>query len=72
MDARQLAAMLQRIEQGVDKHDYQRVQQLVESYAYLTQLVADKDTTIESLRKLFTGSKSEKTSAVLGDNDASG
>ena len=67
MDAKQLAAFLHRAEQGLESHDFQRLQQLTESYAYLTQLVADKDTTIEGLRQLFAGSRSEKTSAVLGD-----
>jgi transposase len=66
MDAKQLAAFLQRAEQGLEDRDFQRLQQLTESYAYLTQLVADKDTTIESLRQLFAGKRSEKTSAVLG------
>ena len=66
MDEKQLAALLHRIEQRADKEDYRRVEQLAASYAYLTELVADKDTTIESLRKLLRP-KSEKTSAVLGD-----
>ena len=66
MDAKQLAAVLHRIEQRLDGKDYQTVERLAESYAYLTELVADKDTTIETLRNLLKP-RSEKTSAVLGD-----
>ena len=69
MDAKQLAALLHRAEQQLNDKDYQTIERLAESYAYLTELVADKDTTIESLRNLLKP-RSEKTSTVLGDNDA--
>ena len=66
MDAKQLAAVLHRAEQQLDGKDYQTVERLAESYAYLTELVADKDTTIETLRNLLKP-RSERTSTVLGD-----
>lgn len=43
---------------------------LVLSYAHLTQLVEEKTTTIDQLRKLFGGSRSEKTKDVLEQPDA--
>ena len=36
------------------------------SYAYLSELVGDKNTTIARLRKLLFGAKTEKTAAVVG------
>jgi len=37
-----------------------------ESYAYLSDLVGDKNTTISRLRKMLFGAKTEKTAAVVG------
>jgi transposase len=61
----ELEALLQRAQAALSAEDYQLVQALVESYAYVTDLLEDKRTTIDRLRKLLFGSSSEKTRDVL-------
>jgi len=53
-------------ETGLDKEDYATIKAVVESYAYLADLVGDKNTTIRRLRKMLFGARTEKTSAVVG------
>jgi transposase len=67
MDLRrdELEALLQRAQAALSEADYQLVQALVESYAYVTDLLEDKRTTIDRLRKLLFGAGSEKTHDVL-------
>jgi len=57
--------LLQRAAGALCPEDYQLFKAVVESYAYLTDLVEDKGTTIQRLRKLLFGASSEKTSAVF-------
>jgi transposase len=45
--------------------DYQDLENLVKSFAYLTQLLEEKNTSIHQLRKLLFGFKSEKLAKVL-------
>jgi hypothetical protein len=71
MDAKQLQGLIDRAEQGLDPEDARRIRQLIESYAYVTGLLEDKTTTIDRLRKLFAGAKSEKTTKVLGESKQS-
>ena len=49
------------------------MRRIVESHAYLLELVGDKNTSIDRLRKLIFGSRSEKTKDVVDDvqDDAS-
>lgn len=64
--------LLQRAEaKQLRDEDYETIKALIESYAYLTQLVGDKRTSINRLRKLLFGSRTEKTRDVIkdGDND---
>ena len=42
------------------------IRAVFESYAYVTDLVEDKNTTIRRLRQLFFGARTEKTEAVVG------
>jgi transposase len=67
-----IEALLQRAERALNEADYQTVKAVFESYAYLTDLVEDKRTTIARLRKLLFGARTEKTRAVIpeGDHDA--
>ena len=44
---------------------------LAEAYAYLTDLVGDKNRGITRLRKLLFGARSEKTAAVVGGGNSS-
>lgn len=57
--------LLQRAAGALDPEDYQLIKAVVESYAYLTNLVEDRSTTIQRLRKLLFGASSEKTATVF-------
>lgn len=60
--------LLQRAEaKQFNDEDYATIKALIESYAYLTELVEDKGTTIARLRKLLFGSRTEKTREVMQD-----
>ena len=57
--------LLQRAAGALNPEDYQLIKAVVESYAYLTDLLEDKGTTIQRLRKLLFGASTEKTRAVF-------
>jgi transposase len=68
LDARQLEELSRRAEErAFDAEDYKTIGIVVESYAYLTSMLGDKNTTIARLRKLLFGASSEKTEKVVGD-----
>src|SRR5688572_22276235 len=70
LDMNELDALLERLKKStVDQKDYQLLEKLVASFAYLTGLIQDKDTTIARLRRAF-GSKSEKSNVVLKEKEA--
>jgi len=60
-----LESLLERAEAALGEEDYATIKALVESYAYIAELVDDKNTTIGRLRKLLFGAKTEKTAAVV-------
>ena len=69
----EVKGLLDRAETGLNENDYQTLKAVFESYVYLTELVEDKRTTIDRLRKLLFGSATEKTRDVIGtkpDNSA--
>src|SRR3954453_11931635 len=66
VDSARLEEVLRRAEQALDEEDAALIRAVFESYAYVTELVEDKDTTIRRLRQLFFGSRTEKTEAVIG------
>jgi transposase len=66
VDSDRLEEVLRRAEQSLDEKDAALVRAVFESYAYVTELVEDKDTTIRRLRQLFFGARTEKTDAVVG------
>jgi len=66
VDSDRLEEVLRRAEQSLDEKDAELIRAVFESYAYVTDLVEDKDTTIRRLRQLFFGSRTEKTEAVVG------
>jgi transposase len=66
MDADKLEDVLRRAEAALDEEDYSLLKAVVESYAYLAELVGEKATTIGRLRKMLFGASTEKTSAVIG------
>src|SRR3954467_11929371 len=66
VDSDRLEEVLRRAEQSLDEKDAALVRAVFESYAYVTELVEDKNTTIRRLRQLFFGSRTETTEAVVG------
>ena len=72
LDMSKLEDALRRAEGRLDEQDYAMLKALAESYAYLSELVGDKSTTIARLRKLLFGAKTEKTAAVTGRVPAEG
>lgn len=67
LDMGKLETVLSRAESALTEEDYETIKTVVESYAYIAELVGDKNTTIRRLRKLLFGASTEKTDAVLGD-----
>src|SRR4051812_19126810 len=66
VDSDRLEEVLRRVERSLDEKDAELIRAVFESYAYVTDLVEDKNTTIRRLRQLFFGSRTEKTEAVVG------
>jgi transposase len=66
VDSTRLEEVLRRVEQSLDEKDAALVRAVFESYAYVSDLVEDKDTSIRRLRQLFFGARTEKTEAVVG------
>src|SRR3954447_5103750 len=66
VDSDRLEEVLHRAEQSLDEKDSALVRAVFESYAYVADLVDDKNTSIRRLRQLFFGARTEKTEAVVG------
>src|SRR5436305_13129009 len=66
VDSERLEEVRRRAEQSLDEKDAALIRAVFESYASVTELVEDKNTTIRRLRQLFFGSRTEKTEAVVG------
>jgi len=71
LDMHRLDDVLRRAEGALPEDDYAMLKAVVESYAYIANLVGDKNTSITRLRKLLFGAKTEKTATVLGKQAAS-
>ncbi len=67
LNTKKLEKVLDRAESALAEDDYETIKAVVESYAYIAELVGDKNTTIRRLRKLLFGARTEKTETVLGD-----
>ncbi len=66
VDSPRLEEVLGRAEQALTQEDVELIRAIVEAYRYVVDLVEDKNTSIGRLRQLLFGSRTEKTSAVLG------
>ena len=66
VDSEEVEDVLRRVEQALDEKDSTLVRRVFESYAYVTELVDDKNTSIRRLRQLLFGSRTEKTDSVVG------
>src|SRR5215469_6451696 len=66
VDSARLEEVLSRVEQSLDEEDAALVRAVFQSYAYVADLVEDKNTSIRRLRQLFFGARTEKTATVVG------
>src|SRR3982751_4034160 len=66
VDSDRLEEVLHRAEQALDEKDAALIRAVFESYAYVTELVEDKNTSIRRLRQLLFGSRTETTDSVVG------
>jgi transposase len=69
VDNTRLEEVLRRVEQALDTKDAALIRAVFQSYAYVADLVEDKNTSIRRLRQLFFGQRTEKTKAVLGSGN---
>jgi len=60
----ELEDVLRRAELALSEKDYALLKAVCESYAYLSDVVGDKNTTISRLRKMLFGAKTEKTGVL--------
>jgi transposase len=65
MNREELNQLLERAQASLSGEDYRKVRGVVEALSYLTDLVADQQTTIRDLRDLLFPASTEKTEAVL-------
>ena len=65
MNREELNPLLERARASLAEEDYRKVKGMVEAWTYLTDLVADQETTIRDLRELLFPASTEKTEAVL-------
>ena len=66
LDADNQERILGLVEATLEAEDYEYVKDIFEGYAFLTESLQNKKTTLKRLRKQFFGSRSEKTEDVLG------
>src|SRR3954466_1178103 len=66
VDSDRLEEVLRRAEQALDEKDAELIRAVFDSYAYVTELVEDRNTSLRRLRQLLFGSRTEKTEAVVG------
>jgi transposase len=66
LDVKELDAILDRALEGtLDEQGYEKLKAAISTLGYLTDLIGDKDTTINRLRKLLFGAGMEKSRRVL-------
>jgi transposase len=65
MDREELNQLVERARTALSPEDYRKVKGMAEALTYVTDLVADQQTTIRDLRELIFPASTEKTEAVL-------
>ena len=71
LDMDKLEEILRRLEaKELAPGDYATIHMVIGAYVDLVHTVGAKETTIRRLRQMLFGAKTEKTEAVLGDNEA--
>jgi hypothetical protein len=66
LGAKTLQEALQCAETTLNGEHYEAIKAVVESYAYIAELVGEKNITIRRLQKILFGASTEKTAAVTG------
>jgi transposase len=66
VESDRLDEVLRRVEQSLDEDDSILIRRVFESYAYVSDLIEDKNTSIQRLRQLLFGKRTEKTAEVVG------
>ncbi len=61
----EVQALLERKREALGEEDYQKLQNLLRAFSYLTDLIDDRETTISQLRALLMKPSTEKTEKVL-------
>ncbi len=73
LNMNELEDILRRAEaRELKDEDYETIKQILQSYVHLTDLLKDKKTRIDRLRKLLFGASTEKTKDVCGSGTADG
>src|SRR5580700_39584 len=65
MDREELNQLVERARASLSAEEYRKLKGVVEALSYLTDLVADQQTTIGDLRELLFPAATEKTEEVL-------
>ncbi len=65
MDREELNQLVERARASLSAEEYRKLKGVVEALSYLTDLVADQETTIHDLRELLFPASTEKTEVVL-------
>jgi transposase len=66
LDMKELQEHLERARAALGEEGYEKLKVALETLAYLTDLVEDKDTKISQLRRMLFGASTEKTRNVVG------
>ena len=61
----ELEPLLEHARERLSEEDYRKLKAAIDTLEYLTELVADKDTTIRHLRQLLLPTSTEKTKDIL-------
>ena len=64
VDTEELEDLLRRAEQALDADDTELIRRVFESYNYVIGVLEHKHTSLNRLRKLLFGARTEKTAAV--------
>jgi hypothetical protein len=65
LGAEELQQLLERARERLSEEEYRKLRAVIDTLEYLTELVADKDTTIRHLRQLLLPGSTEKTKDIL-------
>jgi len=69
VDLRELEGILDRVRGSLSTEDHEKLRAAVDTLAFLTRELESKGTSVDRLRRLLFGPRTEKMSAVLGDAD---